>query len=470
MKLSIKQTKALDYLEDSVTNEVLFGGSAGGGKSFLGCYWMLKNRLRYPNTRGLIGRAKRKTLYETTLNSFWAVCSLQGVKPNVHYTFNSQTGLMKFFNGSEILWKDLYAYPSDPEFDELGSLEITDAFIDEANQITVKAKQIVRSRIRYNLNKYLPAQAGHDPEETANLVPSNFNEVGQPIEWISKLTNDSTPCLQPKILMTCNPAKNWTYSQFFKPNQAGTLQENRQFIQSLVTDNPYVDPSYIENLKQLDPASQERLLHGNWDYENDPSGLCSYDAICDTFTNDIPNGKKCISADLAMQGRDSFVAGLWDGFQCTIKIDMPKATGQSIELALKQLKLENGVMNSNIVADADGMGNYLESYIQNIYSFHGNQTAKDKQFANIKSECGFKLAELINKGEIRINCSQEQEELIKQELSVCLKRDNIDADNQKKRLMAKGRMKELLGRSPDYLDMLLMRMVLDVKQEYEVFL
>jgi len=30
MNLSKKQTLALDYLEDSTTNEVLFGGSAGG--------------------------------------------------------------------------------------------------------------------------------------------------------------------------------------------------------------------------------------------------------------------------------------------------------------------------------------------------------------------------------------------------------------------------------------------------------
>ena len=71
MELTIKQTKALDYLEDKVTNEVLFGGGAGGAKSVLGCYWQLKNRLKYPGTRSIIGRSKLKTLKETTLQSFF---------------------------------------------------------------------------------------------------------------------------------------------------------------------------------------------------------------------------------------------------------------------------------------------------------------------------------------------------------------------------------------------------------------
>ena len=64
MKLTVKQTIALDYLEDNITNEVLFGGGAGGGKTALGCYFQIKRRLKYPETRGLIGRAVLKTLKE----------------------------------------------------------------------------------------------------------------------------------------------------------------------------------------------------------------------------------------------------------------------------------------------------------------------------------------------------------------------------------------------------------------------
>ena len=85
MKLSIKQTIALDYLEDDTTKEVGYGGGAGGGKSILGCYWQLKNRLKYPDTRGLIGRASLKTLKETTLQSFFFVANAQGLKKRRYY-------------------------------------------------------------------------------------------------------------------------------------------------------------------------------------------------------------------------------------------------------------------------------------------------------------------------------------------------------------------------------------------------
>ena len=66
MRLNYKQSEALDYLEDDTTEEVLFGGAAGPGKTTLGCFWQIKNRLKYPGSRGFIGRAKMMTLRETT--------------------------------------------------------------------------------------------------------------------------------------------------------------------------------------------------------------------------------------------------------------------------------------------------------------------------------------------------------------------------------------------------------------------
>ena len=62
MILTKKQTEALDYLEDSSTNELLFGGGAGGAKSFLGCVWIILSCLKYPCTRWVIGRSKLKAL------------------------------------------------------------------------------------------------------------------------------------------------------------------------------------------------------------------------------------------------------------------------------------------------------------------------------------------------------------------------------------------------------------------------
>ncbi len=46
-----------------------------------------------------------------------------------------------------------------------------------------------------------------------------------------------------------------------------------------------------------------------------------------------------------------------------------------------------------------------------------------------------------------------------------MKADNVDADERKKKIIKKDKMKELLGHSPDYLDMLLMRMFFVVQPQ-----
>ena len=128
-KPSLKQEMALTALNDKTTNEVLYGGAAGGGKSYLGCIWQLTVALEFPGTRHLMGRAVLKALKESTLLTFFEVCKTFGLTSK-HYKYNSIDGVIKFFNGSEFYLKDLEFRPSDPEFERLGSTEYTTAFID----------------------------------------------------------------------------------------------------------------------------------------------------------------------------------------------------------------------------------------------------------------------------------------------------------------------------------------------------
>ena len=69
------QGQALEYLFDNNTTEVLYGGAAGGGKSFLGCAWIILLCLKYPKTRYLIGRSKLDSLKKTTFLTFLDVCN-----------------------------------------------------------------------------------------------------------------------------------------------------------------------------------------------------------------------------------------------------------------------------------------------------------------------------------------------------------------------------------------------------------
>ena len=439
MILNKKQTKALDYLEDNSTEEVLFGGAAGPGKSSLICYWQLKRRLKFPGTRGLIGRAQLKTLKETTLKTFFEIAQMQGVKRGIDFDLTSaqdkeNPNCLVFLNGSLIFLRDLFLYPSDEDFDELGSLEITDAAIDECSQVVAKAKNILKVRIRYQLDKY-------------GLIP--------------------------KILYATNPAKNWAYDEFYKADKEGRILKHRKFVQAFAYDNPDYPKSSLESLKNMpEGPEKERLYYGNWDYDDDPNVLCDYDAILDMFTNEIePTGKKAISADLAMKGRDKFIAAPWDGMICYLNkgVDKKLSDGREIEQDIKRLMLINEVGHSQTVVDSDGLGAYLESYLKGIKQFHGaSQAFKNIEFANLKSECGYKLAEFVNKRQIKVVCNDEQKYSIIREMGV-LKAKSVDADETRKRIIKKEEMKEeLQGRSPDYLDMLLMKMIFHVAPHFEV--
>jgi len=428
LKVSKKQREVLNVLQDKHTKEIIFGGGAGGSKSFIGCYWILKSALRYPETRWLIGRAKLKTLKETTLNSFWEVCKIQGVTPEA-YKYNSQSGTIRFFNGSEILLKDLFAYPSDPNFDELGSLEITGAFIDECNQIVEKAWNITKSRIRFKLDDY-------------GLIP--------------------------KMLGTCNPSKNWVYNNFYKPFVQGVLKKDQRFIKALVGDNPFISQHYVEQLKTLDINSQKRLLHGDWEYDDDPTKLMEYDKILDLFTNDfVLMGNKYITCDVARFGDDKTVIILWDG----LRAEQIKAYGStSIDFVVNEintLRKEHGIGVSNVVVDEDGVGGGVRDFLK-CQGFVNNSkpvlvSGKKQNFKNLKSQCYFLLAEYVNNAKIFVNCKQvEYRDSIVQELEV-VRGKQLDTDN-KLATESKDKVKDLIGRSPDFSDALMMRMYFELKK------
>lgn len=423
MHLSEKQTQAIELIEDNKTKEIIYGGGAGSGKTALGVYSILKNALKYDGSRWLIGRAVLKTLKETTLNSFYDVCRMQGLKAGTHYQYNAQSNIITFQNGSTILLKDLFLYPSDPNFDELGSLEITGAFIDECNQVSEKAWNIVKSRIRYKIDEF-------------GLIP--------------------------KMLGTCNPAKGFVYNNFYKPHKEGKLENDKAFIQALATDNPFISPHYIESLKTLDKQSRERLLYGNWEYDDNDNALIEYDKIVDLFTNEhIPSGKGYISADIARFGKDKTIIMVWSGFRVTEIHKLANKATNEVAAYIKHLAKKHSIPYSQIICDEDGVGGGVVDY--GFKGFVNNSKALTGNYINLKSECYYKLAELINQAGVWV---MSEDVTIRKELTEELEwvqRHNADKDG-KLAVLPKDKVKEHLGRSPDISDALMMRMWFELKK------
>lgn len=423
MKLLIKQEFATFYLNDTTTEEILYGGAAGGGKSAFGCLWLISMCQNYPNTRWLMGRAKLKTLKETTLNTFFELASKLDIGDEFNY--NAQSNVIYFNNGSEIILKDLFLYPSDPNYDSLGSLEITGAFIDECNQVVYKAWQIVKSRIRYKLNEY-------------DLIP--------------------------KMLGTLNPAKNWTYKEFYQPSKNGTLKDYRKFIQALPQDNPHLHPSYLKSLLQLDNNAKQRLYYGNWEYDDDPSTLIDMDAIIDYFNpNHLPlEGKHYLTIDVARKGKDTTVFRVWHNWVCIDIVIFEKNTIVEAFEQARKLQTKYNIPNSQTVADEDGVGGGLVDMLRCEGFINNSRALNNENYENLKSQCSILMAKKIQNREAgEINNNTTIRDIVSEEMEQ-IKQKEIDKDTRLG-ILSKDIIKANIGRSPDHWDSIMMRYFFEIK-------
>jgi len=422
-KFHPKQKEAVKNLfSTNGVNEVLYGGAAGAGKSWMGCVFILVMAMKYEGTRYLIGRSKLKHLKQTTLRTLFEVLKTFQLQEDKHWKYNDQKGEMTLWNDSEILLKDLFAYPSDPDFDSLGSLEITSAFIDEVAQVTEKAKNIVYSRIRFKLDE-----------------------------------ND----LEPKLFMSCNPSKGWLYSKYYKPSRDGTLEDYKVFIQALPTDNPHISKHYIENLKKLDKVSKARLLHGEWEYA-DEYALFDYDAIIHFLntkkeTVEDKKYKYFVSLDVARLGKDSTVAFVMrDDMTIVDFYEMKKSKVNEVVALVEEIKEKyNIVSNHQIAVDADGVGGGVVDYLLGCRSIVNNSKAiNGENYDNYKTQLYAQLSMKVNAKELTNNVEFDisTEQKIQQELMV-VNRVDVDKDGKVK-YTKKEDVKKALGRSPDYGDAL----------------
>jgi phage terminase large subunit len=429
MKLTSKQENAVYYLNRPDITEVIYGGAAGGGKSALACLRLAEQSQKYPKSRWLMGRSKLKTLKETTLNTFFELS--HKLKINNQFTYKEQASRLDFRNGSSIIMKDLFLYPSDPEFDSLGSLEVSGGIIDEVSQITYKAWQIAKSRIRYKLDEF-----------------------------------DITP----KLFGSCNPSKGWVYKEFYKPTKEGTLKDDRAFIQALPTDNPHLHPSYLKSLLSLDEISKQRLYYGNWEYDDDPATLMDYENIVNIFSNTfVSSGLKYITADVARLGADKTVIMVWDGLKMIHLFSMDKNRTNDVVDKIRVLQKQFSVPNSNTICDEDGVGGGVVDALRCVGFVNNSKPieigGEQKNYANLRSQCYFKLSDIVNENQMYLQkIDGTISDLIAEELEQ-IKQKDIDKDG-KLMIIPKDAIKQNIGRSPDYADCLMMRMYFELKPQF----
>lgn len=418
---TLKQDEIFNYFDDDIVTEVLYGGSAGGGKSYGICALIILKCLEYPGVRIGLARNELTTLKKTTVISFFEVADSWGITHLFQY--NSTSGIIKFGNGSEVILVELSYKPSDPLYTRLGGQLLTFGVIDEVTEVDEKGFDIFQTRL-------------------------------------GRWRNDDFK-IKPICIMTCNPSKNWVYKKYYRPYADGELKPYQVFVPALVTDNPFISSGYIDNLRKLPFNERERMLNGNWDYEDNPNDLMTYADILNIWDNVGPlkgdsSAKRFITADIAFTS-DKMVIMVWEGLTIIDIIVNPSGV---IEDFILDLAKKHNVPNQHIAYDSDGVGQFLKKRIQNGKPIVNNAQALNKEnYKNLKTQLYFKLAECVNNYSLKINGFHKYQNEIMEELAMVRHKPTDSVG--KLEIIDKGEIKRLIGRSPDFSDAMAYRMLFE---------
>ncbi len=441
-----KQKEACRYWIDNETEQILYGGAKYGGKSYLGASLIFGDALIYPGTQYFIARQELTDLNAFTLPTILEVFKNWGIEFKDHCSYNGQSHIFNLKNGSQVHFIACKPQPSDPMFERFGSMQMTKGWIEEGGEV---------------------AEAAY-----ANL-------------WLSigRVKNDKYK-LKKKLLITANPKKGWMKREFIDPWKGGYLAPTRKFVQAFATDNVHGSTDYIESLKnEKDQVRRQRLWLGDWEYDDDKTSLITYDALSDAFSNTIvKDNQKYMVIDVARMGQDRTVFSFWDGLELYKIEQRVKQSTEETKQQAKDFAAAQHIPFSNIIVDEDGIGGAVVDGLQGVRGFVANSTpiptaaeirtretklrtefTPKTNFRNLKTQCGYKLAELINEHKISFQVPHYRETII-EELSALLKAKEIDED-KKLQLKPKEEVKADLGRSPDVGDTIIYRVWFELKKE-----
>jgi hypothetical protein len=253
------------------------------------------------------------------------------------------------------------------------------------------------------------------------------------------------------------------------------------FVPGLISDNPILlenDPSYVGKMSLLTQGQRRMLLEGRWWASGDDSEMIvQRQAIEDAFTNSfIERGERFMTADIAHDGADRMVVVIWSGWRIMAVYVYDKGDSTVVRERLTMLMKAHGVPRSNFAFDAEGIGDYLVGDFRGAIPLKGGASpieprraikgaGKITSYDNLRAQMGYKLAEQINTRAIYLPADiiGDHNKSLRQELS--LLRREAATTSGKLRLMKKVKMKQLLGRSPDILDTLMLRAGIDLHRK-----
>lgn len=214
---TIKQAKGLLDL----TPEMLYGGSAGGGKSD----WLLSAGLQFVEFPGYSALLLRRSFTDLSLPKALMDRAHEWLD-GTDARWNSFTKTWTFPSGASLSFgylekpKDIYRYQSS-EFQFIG--------FDELTQFTEQQYVYLSSRLRKLKGVDIPLRL---------RAASNPGGIGH----------------------------DWVKARFIDLSPSEMAEEHRSFLPAGLSDNPHIDQEeYKKSLNRLDPVTRQQLLEGDWD-------------------------------------------------------------------------------------------------------------------------------------------------------------------------------------------------------------
>ena len=241
MNLELEPRQTLAFTTEAT--EVLYGGAAGGGKSYLERVSAIRWCMEVPGLQVYFFRRTLPDLRDNHLRgptSFFVLLGDMIQSGNVKY--KAQENEFEFWNGAIL---HLCYCDSENDVEKYRGAEIHVLIMDELTHFSEYQYRFLRSRVRI---------AGLSiPEKHKSRLPriesaSNPGSIGH--AWVKRT-----------FITTKSPNEAWK-----TPSDEGGML--RQFIPAKLSDNPHLtrdDPNYADRLRGLGASSLVRaMLEGDW--------------------------------------------------------------------------------------------------------------------------------------------------------------------------------------------------------------
>lgn len=246
-------------------------------------------------------------------------------------------------------------------------------------------------------------------------------------------------------------------------------------------DNPHVPIDEINKAKdELDYSTfkQEYLA----EYVENSGSLFKQTAILDIFSNTVSkNDKRYLIVDVADDGTDKTVFSYWEGLEEVWRQEFERLNTENIIAKIREYASQYRIPYSHIAVDAIGVGSAVSSSsmldgIIGYKSSYGairtersiitlpnvgylNNAPLVTEYKNLRSQCVFKLSELVNNHKIASRVTGQFKEMVIDELIVY---QDVSTGDGKRMATKKEDVKAIVGRSPDHSDCFIMRMYFEI--------